>query len=176
MTDQQLRAKEIFESHYGNKLQMFRDGQLNEYKEYNIAIEQEKQWMKELIQYYSSQLSIRDWDAVHHLDIVASNYKDSEIVTNILLFSTRHLKSADSIVKLKYAEYMIHIIGLTRDVLSKDQLVDAIKKTLIIFDDIMKGQLVVDPGHELSLHQLTDKRSLNNRAKRGIEQLENISV
>lgn len=101
MADQQLRAKELFESHYGNKLQMYREGQLDEYKEYNITIEQETLWMKQLIQHYSAQLSIRNWDAVHHLDIVASNYKDSEIVTNILMFSTRHLKSADSIVKLK---------------------------------------------------------------------------
>lgn len=176
MTDQLLRAKELFDAHYGNKLQMFREGQLEEYKSYNIELEQESQWMKQLIQHYSEQLSIRNWDAVYHLDIIAGNYKDSDIITNILLFSTKHLKSADSIVKLKYAEYMNHMIGLTKDVLTKDQLIDAIKKTLLIFDDIMKGQLVVDPGHELSLHQLTDKRSLNNRAKRGIEQLEGISI
>ncbi|MCR8656212.1 hypothetical protein [Paenibacillus endoradicis] len=176
MIDQQLRAKELFDKHYGNKLQMFREGQLEEYKSCNIAIEQEMQWIKELIQHFSAQLSIRNWDAVHHLDVTASNYKDIDIVTNILLFSTRHLKSADSIVKLKYAEYMIHIIGSTKDILTKAQLIDAIKKTLLIFDDIIKGQLVVDPGHELSLHQLSDKKSLNNRAKRGIEQLEGITI
>ena len=176
MTEHELRAKELFDHYYGNKLQMFREGHLDEYKQYNTTIEQETQWVNQLISHYSAQLSIRDWDAVHQLDLIASNYKESDIVTNILLFSTRHLKSADSIVKLKYGEYMIHIIDLIKDTLTKDQLIDAIKKTLFLFDDIVKGQLVIDPGHELSLHQLTDKKSLNGRAKRGIEQLENISI
>ncbi|HIW34734.1 MAG TPA: hypothetical protein IAA29_18315 [Candidatus Paenibacillus intestinavium] len=77
MPEEQLRAraKELFDHHYGNKLQMFREGQLDEYKDYNIALEQEAEWIKQLINLYSSQLSIRDWDALHHLDIIANNYK-----------------------------------------------------------------------------------------------------
>lgn len=176
MPEEQLRAKELFDHHYGNKLQMFREGQLDEYKDYNIALEQEAEWIKQLINLYSSQLSIRDWDALHHLDIIANNYKDSTIITIVLLFSSKQLNSADSIVKLKYAEYMSHIIIVMKDVLTKEQLIDAIKKTLLLFDNVIKGQLVVDPGHELNLHQLTDKRSLNIRAKRGIDQLESISI
>lgn len=165
------RAKELFTSHIGSTLQMYREGVYEEYKSYNVPVLNEEQWVQELIDSYSKELSIRDWKAVHCLGVLVKSYKDTRILKNVVSFASRHIMSADSIVKLMFAEGIIEILKHTKNHLTKELLYEALQATKIILDDITSQPLIIDPGHELELFDLKDKRSLNLRANNNIEVL-----
>jgi hypothetical protein len=173
MDDKFLRAKELFTSYHGSTSHMYREGDFEEYKKFDIPKQLEIDWFKEMIDLYTRELSIRDWNAVHCLDSIASNFKDKVILENIISFATRHIMSADSIVKLMYAEGIFDIIKKTKTVISKDLLYEAYKSAAIILEDVISKPLIIDEGHELHLYKLKDKRSLNIRAKRCIEEISN---
>jgi hypothetical protein len=153
---------------------MHREGNYEEYKSYNITKEMEAGWYKELIDACSDELSIRDWHAVLSLESIAKNYQASIILENVILFVSRHLMGADSIVKLMYAEIVISIIKSTMKVVSKDLFYQACKATFQILEDVISKPLIIDPGHDLHNYQLKDKRSLNNRAKQSIEEIKKL--
>lgn len=169
MDDQWLRAKQLFTSFHGSTFQMYREGVLEEYKKYDISPQMELDWFKEQIAGYCQELSIRDWSAVTGLGAVASQYKDKTILENVEAFTSRHLMSADSIVKLMYAEGIIDIVKKIKEVVPKELLYKAYKTTAIILDDVISKPLIIDPGHELHNYNLNDKRSLNHRAQRSID-------
>ncbi|TFE19349.1 hypothetical protein [Cohnella luojiensis] len=173
MDDQLLRAKKMFTSYHGSTFHMYRKGDFEEYKKFDVQKEMEIEWFKEMIDEYTVELSIRDWTAVHNLELIASNYQDKMILENVISFAARHLMSADSIVKLMYAERIIEIINKTKKNISKELLHKSYKTTVIILEDIISKPLIIDPGHELNNYDLVDKRSLNNRAKRSIEVIKN---
>ncbi|OPA73813.1 hypothetical protein BVG16_27435 [Paenibacillus selenitireducens] len=173
MDNQLLRAKELFTSYHGSTLHMYREGDLEEYREYNIPKDMEIEWFKEMIDQYTRELSIRDWNAVEHLDLIADHYPDASILKNIESFASRNVMSSDSIVKLMFAEKMIDIIKKTKKHIPEELLIEAYKTTYIILNEIMNKPLIIDPGHELEQYNLKDKKSLNNRAKRSIENLKN---
>lgn len=171
MQQEQLRAKELFVSYHGNTLQMYREGDLEEYKKYGIEAPLEAEWFREMVNDYTQGLSIRSWDAVHHLSQVANSYKDKSILENVISFTAKHLMSSDSIVKLMYAELIIEIIHKTKLNLSTELIHHAYRTTAIFLEDVISKPLIIDPGHELSHYNLTDKRSLNTRAKKSIEEI-----
>jgi hypothetical protein len=171
MNEQFERAKKLFIAYHGSFLQMHRDGDYEEYKKYDVPRQLELEWCKEMIAAYTRELSISDWEAVTGLQSIARNYQDSTILENVILFTSRHLMSADSIVKLMYAERMIEIIKLTMEIISNDLLNRAYKVTMHVLEDIIAKPLIIDPGHELHLYDLKDKRSLNHRANRGVQEL-----
>ena len=169
MAEQATRAKQIFTGHYGNYFQMHREGNYEEYKTYEITKEQEAAWYAELIEMNVNRLSIRNWDAVIQLLLVAKNHPDSHILERIIAFASRHVMSSDSIVKLMYAEHIIEIIKLVKSKAEIELLHRAYKTAAQILDDIMSKPLIVDPGHDLQSLGLKDKRSLNQRAGKNIE-------
>jgi hypothetical protein len=171
MNEQFERAKKRFTSCHGSFLQMHRDGVYEEYKGYGVPQQLELEWCTEMIAAYTRELSISDWKAVTGLQSIARHYQDSTILENVILFTSRHLMSADSIVNLMYAEQMIEIIKLTMKIISNDLLNRAYKVTMHILEDIIAKPLVIDPGHELHGYNLKDKRSLNNRANKSIQEL-----
>ncbi|MFC5528312.1 hypothetical protein [Cohnella yongneupensis] len=173
MDDEILRAKRLFTSFDGSTFNMFREGRLEEYKQYNISKELEMNWFNELIDQCSKELSIKDWHAVYRLDSIASNYQDVRILKNVLSFASRNIMSSDSIVKLMYAEGIIEIINKTKKLISDDLRIEAYKTTFLILEDIIKKPLVIDPGHELENYNIKDKKTLNDRAKRSIEKIKN---
>ncbi|RKP57974.1 hypothetical protein D7Z26_00200 [Cohnella endophytica] len=173
MDDQLIRAKELFTSYDGSTLHMYREGQLEEYKQYNIPKQLEIDWFNELINQYTQELSIKDWNAVYRLDSIANHYKDERILRNVVAFTSRNVMSSDSIVKLMYAEGIIEIINKTKDQIQNDLRTEAYKTTYLILEDIINKPLIIDPGHELENYNLKDKKSLNDRAKRSIEKIKN---
>lgn len=163
------RAKELFTCYFGNYFQMHLNGKFEEYKSFNISKEEEAEWHEELIAKYAGELSIRSWDAVIGLLSVAKNYPKSRILDHVISFTSRHVMSSDSIVKLMYAENIIEIIKLVSNKCSTEQLHNAYKVTALILEDIISKPLIIDPGHELHEFNLKDKKSLNNRAAKRIE-------
>jgi hypothetical protein len=174
LDDQNKRAKELFNYYAGNFVHMHREGELEEYRSYDISKETEMEWFKELIRTYTDQLSIRDWDAVHSLGSISSNFQDKSIVENVVSFTQKNVMSSDSIVKLMYAESIIRILKNCRKMISDDLLFDACRVVVRILEDIVAGPLILDPGHELSHLALKDKRSLNSRAQKNIEEIKSI--
>ncbi|OMF24860.1 hypothetical protein BK133_22470 [Paenibacillus sp. FSL H8-0548] len=174
MSEGLLRAKELFTPVFGNYFQMHRLGTLEEYKSFDITKDVETAWFDEMIANDVLELSIRNWDAVLHLLSVAKNYPDSKILEQVVAFASRHIMSSDSIVKLMYAENIIEIIKLVKLQSSTELLHQAYKAAAQILDDIILKPLIIDPGHELQLFDLKDKRSLNLRATKGIEAIKEL--
>ncbi|WP_410514616.1 hypothetical protein PaeBR_09660 [Paenibacillus sp. BR2-3] len=174
MENQAQRAKELFTYYYGSSFDMHREGTYEEYKSFCVSKETEMEWFKELIGEYTGQLSIRNWDAITSLSSISRNYQDSVIVENVVSFASRNIMSADSIVRLLFAERLVEILGANKKVLSKDLLFRACKVTVEVLEAIISQPLVIDPGHELQQLNLKDKRSLNSRAKKSIEDVMDI--
>jgi hypothetical protein len=166
---QEQRAKELFNAYFGSYFQMHRDGKYEEYKTYQVTKETETEWLEESIAKYTAELSIRNWDAVAQLLSIAKNFPDSRILDHVIAFTSRHLMSSDSIVKLMYAEHIVAIIKLVKDKCATEQLHNAYKVTALLLEDIISKPLIIDPGHELHDFQIKDKKSLNNRAAKSIE-------
>ncbi|SDN72514.1 hypothetical protein SAMN04487897_104206 [Paenibacillus sp. yr247] len=153
---------------------MHREGVLEEYKKYDIERQIEVDWYNELIDKFTNELSIRDWEAITSLESLAKYYPDPRILENVIAFVYRHIMGADSIVKLIYAEKLIDLIKSLKNIISKEIRYTAYRHTLKILDDIIVKPLIVDPGHELHFFQLKDKKSLNNRARKSIEEIKNV--
>ncbi|MCQ6560680.1 hypothetical protein [Paenibacillus mendelii] len=171
MDAEQLRAKQLFTSYQGNTIRMHRAGEYEEYKSYQVSEQTEAEWIQEMIDSYTKQCSIRDWEAVSHLESMARDFKDPRILNNVVRFASKHIMSADSVVKLMYVEHIINIVRSLKGVLSKELLYETLHTSKQILDDIISKPLIIDPGHELVLYNMKDKRSLNLRANNSMEAL-----
>jgi hypothetical protein len=171
MTEQTERAKELYIRFLGHFLNMHKEGLLEEYKRCEIPRELELEWLNEIALELSTQLSIRDWDAISALESLSRNYQDSWIVEKVSSFASRNIMSADSLVRMIYAEKLIGIISSHKQVISKDLLYEASKVAVQILEDVISQPLVIDPGHELKELGLKDKRTVNNRAQQSMEQV-----
>jgi hypothetical protein len=171
LDEQGLRAKELFTQYVGSHFHMHREGDLEEYKKYTIAKETEMEWFREMIAKYTAQLSIRDWEAVNRLDSISNMYQDSTLLKNVVAFAARNVLSSDSMVRVMYAEGITRIIRSSKKVIPQDAFHDACKVVVRLLEDVVSGPLVLDPGHELAQLGLTDKKSLNKRAMRGIDEI-----
>lgn len=174
MDEQIEKAKQLFFSYQGHFFQMNRGGVLKEYKSYGVPKEVEAEWYKVMIDQVAGELSIMNWNAVFRMEAIAKYYKDSMILEKVTSFVSQHLMGSDSIVKLMYAEKMIEIIRSLKNVLSDDVLHKALKVTLGVLEDIISKPLIIDPGHELKQFDLKDKKSLNNRARKNIDALNDL--
>lgn len=166
MNDLTQQAKECFARYLGSFVQMHREGVLEQYKQYEIPREMELQWFQEMVTGYLQQLSIRDWEAVSALDALSRQFQAPVIVENTASFAARNLLSADSIVRLMYAESLVGIIRSNKGVIPRDLLFSACRTTVQLLESVIAEPLVIDPGHELQSLGLKDKRGLNSRAKK----------
>ncbi|WP_339319626.1 hypothetical protein [Paenibacillus sp. FSL R10-2734] len=171
MTEQTQRAKALYTRFLGHFLNMHKEGFLKEYKSFEIPREQELEWLNEMALEYAGQLSIRDWEAMTMLESISQNYQDSWIVEKVASFASRNIMSADSLVKLIYAEKLVEIIRSHKQLITKELLFGACKVAVQILENVISQPLVIDPGHELKELGLKDKRALNSRAEQSLEQV-----
>ncbi|AIQ59859.1 hypothetical protein [Paenibacillus borealis] len=174
MEEETRLARDIFIRHLGSAARMHREGALKQYKQYGITREMELQWFQEMIAEGCGSLSIRDWEAVAGLEALSKNYQDAVIVDKTASFASRNLMSADSIVRLMYAEALVDIIRAHKMVITRELLFSACRVTVQLLESVVSQPLVTDPGHELQQLGLKDKRALNSRAKKSIEQVEQL--
>ncbi|OKP75534.1 hypothetical protein A3842_19790 [Paenibacillus sp. P3E] len=166
------QARELFTRYLGNPIQMHREGVLQQYKQYEVDKETEKQWAEDMIAGYLKQLSIRDWEAVDTLETLSRQYPNPEMAEKIVSFASRNLMSTDSIVRLRFSENLVGIIRSHKKVLSREQLFTACRAAAELLQSVTRQPLVVDPGHELEQLGLKDKRGLNSRAKKSMDEVE----
>ncbi|MDR6717751.1 hypothetical protein [Paenibacillus sp. 2003] len=164
-------AKDLFVKHYGSAIQMYREGVYAEYKRWDVPQELEEQWIGERIQQLSSELSIMNWDAVDELALIAKHRTEPNIIKAITEFASRQLKSADSMVRLVYAERLIELIKRYESSLPMDKLRETYQLTMDLLVDVATKPLVLDPGHELQQYGLKDKRGLNLRVEKNKEEI-----
>lgn len=169
--DDQRRAKELFTTYLGSFIHMYREGVLEEYKEYDIAKQTETEWFDEMVDRFSKELSIMNWNGILCLEALARNYPNPTILENAAAFGSRHLMSADSLVKLVFAEKMIELIKLFKKEVTLELLYKAYKSTIEVLEDTIAKPLILDPGHDLLQFNLKDKKALNIKARRSIDDL-----
>ncbi|UKS29181.1 hypothetical protein LOZ80_09700 [Paenibacillus sp. HWE-109] len=171
MEERIVVAKGLFTLYRGHFIQMHRDGVLEDYRDCGIERQTEIEWYQELIAKLSLDLSIRDWDAVSSLEALAKYYQDERMLESVMNFITRQIMGADSIVKLMYAERLISLIVSLRPVITQENRYSAYQQALRILEDILAKPLVIDPGHDLHHYHLKDKKSLNLRAQKSIDEI-----
>ncbi|MEC0227170.1 hypothetical protein [Paenibacillus alba] len=174
MNEQEVEAKELFMLYRGHFIQMHKNGVLEAYKKGGIEREIEITWYHEIMDKLTSELSIRDWEAMTGLEALAKYYQDARMLEGVMTFVIRHMMGADSIVKLMYAERLLSILQSLKSVLPDDKRYLAYQQTLKILEDISLKPLIIDPGHELELFNLKDKKSLNNRVKKSMDEIKTI--
>ncbi|SFB28773.1 hypothetical protein SAMN05216312_105255 [Cohnella sp. OV330] len=167
-------AKELFMSFGGSTIRMYRAGEYEAYKAFGASPEEEARWLEELIEGLAGELSIRGWDAAGRLEEIARERKDARALERTVKFAARHLMSADSIVKLMYAEKTVAMLSALRDVLPEAALHESVRTTKVLLDDIVAKPLILDGGHDLASHGLKDKRALNRRAEQAVEALKRV--
>jgi hypothetical protein len=171
MTEETQKAKALYTRYLGHFLNMHKVGLLKEYKAFEITREQELEWLNEMALEYTEQLSIRDWEAISALEALSRNYQESWMVEKVSSFASRNIMSADSLVRLIYGEKLVEMIGAHKQVISKDLLFGACKVAVQILENVISQPLIIDPGHELKMLGLKDKRALNSRAELSMEQV-----
>ncbi|MFC9709800.1 hypothetical protein ACFTRD_16810 [Paenibacillus sp. NPDC056933] len=163
--------KALFITHYGSAIKMHREGVYTEYKRWDVPKELEETWMAERIRHLTTELSIMNWDAVDELALIAKHFADPAIVAAITAFASRQLMSADSMVRLMYAERLIELIKRYESILPMDKLRETYQLTMTLLEDVAAKPLVLDPGHELQQHGMKDKRGLNLRVEKDKEEI-----
>lgn len=172
MTDRTEQAKELFDRYLGSFVEMHREGVLKQYKQHDIPRETELQWVSELTAGYLQQLSIRDWEAVSVLESLSRQFQDHDVVKQTAAFASRNMMSADSIVRLMYAESLIGIIRSNKGIIAREVVFNACRAAVQLLESVIVQPLVLDPGHELQQLGLKDKRALNSRAQQSMGEVE----
>lgn len=165
------RAKELFTSHFGSLISMYREGDLEEYKTFGISKETENEWLDEMVELFTKELSIMNWNGIYQLEALAKSNANPIILENVASFASRHLMSADSLVKLVYAEKLIELIKIFKKLIPLELLYKAYKCAIEILEDTIAKPLILDPGHEIKAYNLKDKKALNSKAQRYIDEL-----
>jgi hypothetical protein len=163
--------KALFVKHYGSAVQMHRGGVYTEYKQWDVPKEKEQTWMDERIGQLTAGLSIMNWDAVDELTSIAKYYPNPLIIAAVTAFASRQLMSADSMVRLVYAERLIELIKRYESIIPVDKLRETYQLTMNLLEDVVTKALVLDPGHELQQYGLKDKRGLNLRVEKNKEEI-----
>ncbi|QOS79766.1 hypothetical protein JNUCC31_02095 [Paenibacillus sp. JNUCC31] len=161
----------LFVKHYGSAVQMHRGGVYAEYKQWDVPQELEQTWKDERIHQLTSELSIMNWDAVDELTLIARYHANPLIIAAITAFASRQLSSADSMVRLVYAERLLELIKRYESIIPVDKLRETYQLTMNLLEDVATKPLVLDPGHELQQYGLKDKRGLNLRVEKNKEEI-----
>lgn len=150
---------------------MHRGGVYTDYKQWDVPQELEQTWMDERIGQLTAGLSIMNWDAVDELTSIAKYHANPLIITAVTAFASRQLMSADSMVRLVYAERLIELIKRYESIIPVDKLRETYQLTMNLLEDVVMKPLVLDPGHELQQYGLKDKRGLNLRVEKNKEEI-----
>ncbi|WP_217596957.1 hypothetical protein [Cohnella sp. GbtcB17] len=167
-------AKRIFMTYGGSTIRMYQAGEYEAYKALDASPEDEAHWLEELIEGLAGELSIRGWEAVGRLEEIAKDRKDVRPLERAIKFAARHLMSADSLVKLIYAERIVAMLQALQGRVPVPMLHESVRTAKILLDDIVEKPLILDAGHDLAAHGLKDKRALNRRAEQAIEVLKRV--
>ncbi|MFB9325581.1 hypothetical protein ACFFSY_06550 [Paenibacillus aurantiacus] len=163
-------AKQLFIRNCGNMIRMHKEGVLQVYKAYEVPKETEAAWTAELIDELVKALSILNTNALEELESMYKIGQQPSIYVGILQFASKQVMSADSIVRLAYAESIVRMFKLMRQSPSKDVHYKSLQVASELLEDVIAKPLVLDVGRELQIYGLSDKKALNTRARQSLDE------
>lgn len=168
--DDRDQAQALFKRHRGNMIRMHKEGVLQTYKAYDVPKETEAEWTAELIDELTKSLSILKTDALEELEAMYKIGQQPDIYEGILKFASKQVLSADSIVRLIYADTILNLFKLMRQAPPKETHYKSLQVTTELLEDVIAKPLVLDQGRELKPYGLSDKKSLNIRARQSLDE------
>ena len=144
------RAKELFFSYYGNEFFMWKDGDLDEYKSYNISKDQELLWRAELIDKLCSKLDVKHNSSLNGLILIINYFGEYDLLKKVLYFISDNYSEADSFLKLRYAEELFDIIEKSKfhEHAPRDTFLETKKFIIVIINDILSNKMEISTESE----------------------------
>lgn len=144
------RAKELFFSYYGNEFFMWKDGDLDEYRSYNISKDQELLWRYELIDKLCSKLDVKHNSSLNGLILIINYFGEYDLLKKVLYFVSDNYGEADSFLKLRYAEELFDIIEKSKfhEHAPEDTLLETKKFIIVIVNDILSNEIEISTESE----------------------------
>lgn len=168
--DEFTAAKELFKRYRGNFVRMHKEGVLQAYKGLDVPKETESEWAGELIAEWTKALSILNTAALEELESMYKIGQAPNIYEGILKFGSKQAMSADSLVKLAYAETIVRMFKLMRQAPSRELHYKSLQVATELLEDVIAKPLILDQGRELQTYGMTDKKALNNRARQSLDE------
>lgn len=141
MIDNTEKAKKIFFDYACRHFHIDRDGLGEEYKRFGISKAQEKEWRREYIDFWVSQLSIDDMTPVNRL----SDAWATEALPDLIKMADK----GDSYAKLWYA---IAIWKLAEAIRISVPLQEQARKTAInLWQSIVQGPIELSNNHKTTI-------------------------
>lgn len=139
------RAKEIYFNYLGNEFFMWKDGDLEEYRSYNIPKDQELLWREELTQKLYSEIEVKHDSSLGNLIIIINYFGDYDLLKDVLNFISSNYKKADSFLKLRYAEELFDVIekSYLHKHVSQEILMETKDLIEIIIGDILNNKIEI---------------------------------
>ncbi len=171
------RAKELFFSYYGNEFFMWKDGDLDEYKSYNISKDQELIWKDELIDKLCSKLDVKHNSSLNGLILIINYFGEYDLLKKVLYFISDNYSEADSFLKLKYAEELFDIIEKSKfhEHAPEDTLLETKKFIIVIINDILSNKIKISAESEKILEfnrDMSDEKYLVMRTRDLLKKIE----
>ena len=157
------RAKELFFSYYGNEFFMWKDGDLDEYRSYNISKDQELIWKDELIDKLCSKLDVKHNSSLNGLILIINYFGEYDLLKKVLYFISDNYGEADSFLKLRYAEELFDIIEKSKfhEHALEDTLLETKKFIIVIINDILSNKIKISAESEKILEFNRDMSNEN---------------
>lgn len=165
------RAKELFSIYYGNKFFMWKDGDLEEYKTYDISQDQELIWKDELARELFSNLEVKHDSTLTGLHIIINYFGDSPLLKKVAEYISQNYLEADSFLKIRYAEDLEDMIQKCENfnVHCSEELMTLLRKLAMeILENVLSHPIEINRESEMILDfnkDLPNDQYLINRGK-----------
>ncbi len=168
------RAKELFFIYYGNEFFMWKDGDLEEYKSYNISKDQELLWKEELAKKLYSELEVKHNSALNGLILIINYFGEYNLLKEVLNFISNNYQEADSFLKLRYTEELFDVVEKSKfhEHAPKEVLEETKKLIETIVNDFLINEIEIDAESEKILEfnrNMSNEDYLTDRAKKLLE-------
>ena len=122
-----------------------KNGDLDEYKTYNISKDQELIWRNELIDKLCSELEIKHSSSLNGLILIINYFGEYDLLEKVLYFISDNYGEADSFLKLRYAEELFEIIEKSKfhEHAPEDTLLETKKFVIVIINDILSNKIEI---------------------------------
>lgn len=171
------RAKEIYFNYLGNEFFMWKDGDLEEYRSYNIPKDQELLWRDELTQKLYSEIEVKHDSSLGNLVIIINYFGDYDLLKDVLNFISSNYQEADSFLKLRYAEELFDVMEKSKfhDKVSNEILIETKNLIETIINDILNKKIVItaESGKILEFNRdIPDENYLTIRTQELLKRVE----
>jgi hypothetical protein len=150
---------------------MWKDGDLEEYKTYDIPQDQELIWKEELTIELFSNLKVKHDSTLTGLHIMINYFGDSPLLKKVVEYISQNYLEADSFLKIRYAEDLEDMIQKCENFNTqcpKDLMTHTKKLAIEILENVLTHEIKISKESEIILNfnkDLPNDQYLINRGK-----------